>query len=367
MTETSSAAASSSPAFEPSRAEAFAGRMVGILNESFTAMMLSIGHQTGLFDVMSGLPPSTSDEIARAAGLNERYVREWLGALVAARILEYEPAARRYRLPAEHAAFLTKAARTNNLAAQMILVSCMAEVEPKVIEAFRKGGGVPYSAYSRFTESMKAVSAEVFDETLVQRTLPLVPGLVARLESGIEVLDVGCGSGHAINVMAKAFPKSRFTGYDFSQEGIDAGLAEASAWGLENARFELVDVASLKDDQRFDFITAFDAIHDQAKPRQVLAGIARALRRDGVFLMVDIRASSALEENLDHPMGPMLYGVSTLHCMTVSLALDGEGLGTVWGEQKARELLREAGFAEPEVRQVEGDIINNFYVTRLAG
>jgi ubiquinone/menaquinone biosynthesis C-methylase UbiE len=211
------------------------------------------------------------------------------------------------------------------------------------------------------------VSAEVFDETLVQRTLPLVPGLVARLESGIEVLDVGCGSGHAINVMAKAFPKSRFTGYDFSQEGIDAGLAEASAWGLENARFDLVDVASLKDDQRFDFITAFDAIHDQAKPRQVLAGIARALRRDGVFLMVDIRASSALEENLDHPMGPMLYGVSTLHCMTVSLALDGEGLGTVWGEQKARELLREAGFAEPEVRQVEGDIINNFYVTRLAG
>ena len=131
MTEATAAATPASPAFEPSRAEAFAGRMVGILNESFTAMMLSIGHQTGLFDVMSGLAPSTSDEIARAAGLNERYVREWLGALVAARIVEYEPAARRYRLPAEHAAFLTKAARTNNLAAQMILVSCMAEVEPR--------------------------------------------------------------------------------------------------------------------------------------------------------------------------------------------------------------------------------------------
>jgi SAM-dependent methyltransferase len=261
---------------------------------------------------------------------------------VAARILEYEPATRRYRLPAEHAAFLTKAARTNNLAAQMIMVSCMAEVEPRVIEAFRKGGGVPYSAYSRFTETMKVVSAEVFDETLMQRTLPLVPGLVARLEAGIDVLDVGCGSG------------------------IAAGLAEASVWGLENTRFELADVASLKDSQRFDFITAFDAIHDQAKPRQVLAGIARALRRDGVFLMVDIRASSALEENLDHPLGPMLYSVSTLHCMTVSLALDGEGLGTVWGEQKARELLREAGFADPDVWQVEGDLINSYYVTKLA-
>jgi ubiquinone/menaquinone biosynthesis C-methylase UbiE len=212
---------------------------------------------------------------------------------------------------------------------------------------------------------MKAVSAQVYDDTLVQRTLPLVPGLVERLERGIDVLDVGCGSGHAINVMAKAYPKSRFTGYDFSQEGIAAGLAEASALEIENARFELADVATLKDRDRFDFVTAFDAIHDQARPRDVLAGIARALRRDGVFLMVDIRASSELEENLDHPMGPMLYGVSTLHCMTVSLALDGEGLGTVWGEQKARELLREAGFTDPDVRQVEGDIINSYYITSL--
>jgi SAM-dependent methyltransferase len=356
----------STPVFEPARAEAFAGRMVGILNDSFTAMMLSIGHQTGLFDKMSGLAPSTSDEIARAAGLNERYVREWLGAMVAARIVEYDPATGRYRLPAEHAAFLTKAARTNNLAAQMIMVSCMAEVEPKVIEAFRRGGGVPYSAYSRFTETMKVVSAEVFDDTLIQRTLPLIPGLVARLESGIDVVDVGCGSGHAVNVMARAFPKSRFTGYDFSQDGITAGLEEARSLGLENALFELVDVATLADRDRFDFITAFDAIHDQARPRDVLAGIARALRKDGVFLMVDIRASSKLEENLDHPMGPMLYGVSTLHCMTVSLALDGEGLGTVWGEQRARELLREAGFADPDVHQVEGDIINSYYITRLA-
>jgi hypothetical protein len=140
--------------FDGARAEAFAGRMVGILNESLTAMMLSIGHQTGLFDVMSGLEPSTSDEIARAAGLSERYVREWLGALVTGRIVEYDPASLRYRLPAEHAAFLTKAAGTNNMAAQMIMVSCMAEVEPQVVDSFRRGGGVPYSAYSRFTESM---------------------------------------------------------------------------------------------------------------------------------------------------------------------------------------------------------------------
>jgi SAM-dependent methyltransferase len=354
-------------AFESSRAEAFAGRMVGMLNESFTAMMISIGHQTGLFDVMRGLPPSSSDEIARVAGLQERYVREWLGALVTAKVIEYEAASCCYRLPAEHAAFLTTAAGTDNLAAQTLMVSCMAEVEPRVVESFRKGGGVPYSAYSRFTESMKTVSAQVFDATLVERTLPLVSGLIERLERGIDVLDVGCGAGHAVNVMARAFPKSRFAGYDFSTEGVAAGRAEAAAWGLRNARFEEKDVARMDDRARFDLVTAFDAIHDQAKPRAVLAGIARALRPDGVFLMVDIRASSRLEENLEHPLGPMLYAVSTLHCMTVSLALDGEGLGTVWGEQKARELLREAGFADPDVHQVEGDIINSYYVTRLAG
>jgi SAM-dependent methyltransferase len=213
---------------------------------------------------------------------------------------------------------------------------------------------------------MKIMSAQVFDESLVGRTLPLVAGLVERLERGIDVLDVGCGSGHAINVMARAFPRSRFLGYDFSRDAVAAGRAEAAAWALGNARFEEVDVARLEDREHFDLVTAFDAIHDQAKPRSVLAGIARALRpSDGVFLMVDVRASSALEENLDHPLAPFLYSVSTLHCMTVSLALGGEGLGTVWGEQKARELLREAGFADPEVHQIEGDLINSYYVARL--
>jgi 2-polyprenyl-3-methyl-5-hydroxy-6-metoxy-1,4-benzoquinol methylase len=298
MTEASAATST----FDPSRAEAFAGRMVGILNESFTAMMISIGHQTGLFDVMSGLAPSTSVEIARAARLDERYVREWLGALVTARLIEYDPSGKRYRLPAEHAAFLTTAAGTDNIAPQMLWVACMAEVEQRVVEAFRRGGGVPYSAYGRFAEIMRGESAQIYDHTLVQRTLPLVPGLVERLERGIEVLDVGCGAGHAVNVMARAYPKSRFVGYDFSQEGIAAGLAEASAWGLQNAGFELVDVSTLEDREHFDFITAFDTIHDQARPRQVLAGIARALRRDGVFLMVDIRASSSLDENLALPM-----------------------------------------------------------------
>jgi cyclopropane fatty-acyl-phospholipid synthase-like methyltransferase len=188
--------------------------------------------------------------------------------------------------------------------------------------------------------------------------------MVDRLEAGIDVLDVGCGSGHAINVMARQYPNSRFTGYDFSEEGVAAGSAEAKAWGLSNARFVAMDVAMIDESNAYDLITAFDAIHDQAAPTKVLASIARALRPDGVFLMVDIAASSNLEENADHPLGPAMYAISTMHCMTVSLALGGEGLGTMWGEQLARQKLAEAGFTSVDVKRVEGDIFNFYYVAR---
>jgi 2-polyprenyl-3-methyl-5-hydroxy-6-metoxy-1,4-benzoquinol methylase len=125
---------------------------------------------------------------------------------------------------------------------------------------------------------------------------------------------------------------------------------------------EVRDVTALALEERFDLITAFDAIHDQAHPAQVLAGIARALRPGGTFLMVDIRASSNLEDNLEHPLATMLYTTSTMHCMTVSLAQGGAGLGTVWGEQLARQMLAEAGFGSVEVKSVEGDIFNSYFV-----
>lgn len=346
------------------KAEAFAGQMLGIMNSSFLAFMTSIGHRTGLFDKMATLPPSTSEQIAQAAGLNERYVREWLGAMVTGRIVEYDPAGKTYRLPPEHAASLTRAAGPGNIANMIQMSALMGNVEDQIVDCFGKGGGVPYSAYPKFQQLMAEESAQVFDATLIDVTLPLVPGLVERLKAGIDVADVGCGSGHAINLMAKAFQNSRFTGYDFSEEGVAAGRAEASQWGLTNASFEVQDVAKLDETAKYDFITVFDAIHDQAQPRKVLANIARALKPEGVFLCVDIQASSNLEENMEHPLAPMLYGVSTLHCMTVSLALGGEGLGTVWGEQMAKDLLREAGFNHIDIEHVEGDIFNSYYICR---
>lgn len=352
---------------DPEKAATFSGHLVDVLNHASLALMTSIGHQVGLFDTMATLPPSTSNQIANAASLNERYVREWLGAMVASHVVDYDPSNATYSLPPEHAASLTRAAGPGNLAGQMQFIPILASVEEPIVECFRKGGGVPYSAFRRFQRFMAEDSASLHDLSLIDTILPLVPALPGRLDAGIDVCDVGCGSGHAINLMARAFPRSRFVGFDLSEEGIAAGRAEAAAWGLNNASFEVRDVTVLAVEDRFDFVTAFDAIHDQAHPAQVLSGIRRALKPDGTFLMVDIRASSRLEDNIDHPLATMLYTASTLHCMTVSLALGGVGLGTVWGEQLARQMLADAGFSNVEVKSVEGDLFNNYFIADKAG
>jgi SAM-dependent methyltransferase len=344
------------------KVEQFGAQVAGFLNGGAAVLMLSIGHQTGLFDVMAGLPPSTSVEIADAAGLQERYVREWLGAMVTAGVVKYDSGGAAYVLPPEHAALTTRAAGPNNFAAMAQLIAISGGVESEIIDCFRNGGGVPYSSFTRFHEAMADVSGAVFDANLVSSTLPLVPGIIERLEAGIDVADIGTGSGHAINLMAKAFPKSNFVGYDFSDEALERGRAEAAAWELTNASFEAKDVAELDESRQFDFITTFDAIHDQAQPGAVVRGIHHALKAGGYWLCVDVRASSHVGENIDHPLGTLMYSASCTHCMTVSLAYGGEGLGAMWGVQKARELFTESGFERIEIHTVDGDPINNYYI-----
>jgi ubiquinone/menaquinone biosynthesis C-methylase UbiE len=351
--------------FDNTRAEAFAGKMLDILNGGTVSLMISMGHQTHLFDIMSKLPPSTSEEIATAAKLNERYVREWLGAMVTANIVEYDPSEQKYRLPAEHAAFLTREAGLNNIAVFTQYIALMGEVEQKIIECFHKGGGVPYSAFPRFQELQAEETARIFDARLINNIIPLVDYIADRLKSGIDVLDVGCGRGRAVNILARAFPNSRFAGYDLSSEGIESAKHEAKEWNLTNANFETKDVTTINKREEYDLITAFDTIHDQAQPTKVLREIYNALRKGGTFLMQDIAASSHLHENMNNPLGPTLYTFSTMHCMTVSLAYNGEGLGTVWGKQKAEQKLREAGFSgHIDIRQIEGDILNYYYIAR---
>jgi SAM-dependent methyltransferase len=282
--------------------------------------------------------------------------------MVTGRVIEYEPSQRTYRLPAEHAAWLTREAGMQNMAFQAQYIVMLAKVHEQIIDCFSKGGGLPYASFPDFQRLMAEESLHVMDNSLLQVILPLVAGLEERLQAGIDVADIGCGSGHALNIMAQAFPRSRFAGYDFSQEGIAAAQEEARQLVLTNIHFEARDVSRLDIVDRYDFITAFDSIHDQVRPAEVLKAIENALRPGGVFLMLDIRASSQLEENLKHPLAPFLYTISCNHCMTVSLADDGAGLGTMWGEQVASQMLREAGFTHVEVKHVEGDIANSYYI-----
>jgi SAM-dependent methyltransferase len=352
------------PDVDPGKVQEFAGSLLGKLAAGSTALMVSVGHRTGLFDALAGLPPSTSPQVADAAGLHERYVREWLHAMTTARVVEHDPTEDTFRLPAEHAAVLTRAAGPDNLAAVMQFLPLMAEVESEVVACFAEGGGVPYARYGRFHDVMAELSADTNDAALLDRIVPLVPGMPERLTQGIRAADVGCGQGHAVNLLARAFPASDFVGYDFSEEAVAVARAEAQGWGLGNARFEVRDVTSLDGTGTFGLITAFDAVHDQAHPATVLEQIQAHLDPDGTFLMVDIHASSDVDANLELPWAPYLYAVSTMHCMTVSLSLGGDGLGTAWGSELAVQMLADAGFGDVRVERLAEDFINSYYVAR---
>lgn len=343
---------------------AFGKKIGSILNGAAAALMISVGHKVRLFDVMSDIGACSSVKLADSAELDERYVREWLGAMTTAGIVSYDALRDLYSLPKEHAAMLTRSAGPRNQSLYMQYIPLLAQVEDQIVEHFKSGGGVPYSEYTTFHAVMAEASAARFDNLLIQTVLPLVPDIEHHLESGINVADVGCGSGHAINVMAQNFPNSTFTGIDFSSEAIGVARKEAEQLGLGNVEFLEQDAADLQLKESFDFITTFDAVHDQAQPRQMVAGIFASLKPGGYWLCADLCASSHLGENLDHPIGTFGYTVSCMHCMSVSLAYDGEGLGAMWGAQKAREIFTDAGFILEEVARVDGDAGNNYYLCR---
>jgi SAM-dependent methyltransferase len=354
-------------AFTPDRP--FDEWFLGALNGTGIMLMCSVAHRTGLFDAMEAGEWASPQEVAGRAGLTPRYVRECLGALATGGVVEVD-GEERFRLPPERAAFLTRAAGPGNLAVFAQYAAVLGGVEDDVVHCFRNGGGVPYDRYPRFHEVMAEDSAMTVLAALEDAILPLVPGLIRRLEEGIDVLDVGCGRGRALLRMAERFPASRFTGFDLSREAIEWAREEARRRGLGNVDFQVRDLSDFDgtaEPGAYDLVTTFDAVHDQARPLAVLKGIARTLREDGVYLMQDIHGSSHVHGDLEHPMAPFLYTASCLHCTTVSLAQGGEGLGTMWGREKASELLREAGFGAPDIRRLEHDIQNDYYVCRREG
>jgi ubiquinone/menaquinone biosynthesis C-methylase UbiE len=353
--------------YDPAKAGAFADRLLTTLNNGALCLMISVGHRTGLFDTMRTLPPSTCAEIAKAAALNERYVREWLGAMVTGRIIEVDPATGLFTLPAEHAAYLSRPAGADNFGVFSQYISLMGSVEDDIVGCFKNGGGVPYAKFPRFHEVMAEDSGQSVLSSLESHIVPLVPDLNDKLSAGIQMLDVGCGRGRIMNRLAELYPQSRFTGMDLSGEAILTAWEEASAKKLRNVEFIVADLSHFDDTAEidaYDLVTTFDAVHDQAKPLHVLKGIHRTLRPDGIYLMQDIKGSSEVYNNLDHPLGPLLYTVSCMHCMTVSLAQGGEGLGAMWGEEKTREYLAKAGFRSVQKHELAHDIQNNWYVVR---
>jgi SAM-dependent methyltransferase len=347
---------------ERNAAEVFGERVVQIVNDGALALMVSVGHRTGLFDAMAAMPPSSAAAIARTAHLNERYVREWLGSMVTGGIVRYDERSETYTLPAEHAASLTRAASPNNMAVTAQWIPLLGSAENAVVEAFAHGRGVPYSAYPRFHEVMAEESQQTVVAALFDHIVPLVPGIEERLTAGIDVLDVACGSGRAVIALGERYPASRFTGMDVSIEAVSAARTEVNRRALPNVRFLEADIADLSQPGGYDLVTAFDAIHDQSRPAQVLERIHSALRPGGALLMQDIAGHTHLADNRDHPLGPFLYTVSCLHCMSVSLAAGGPGLGAMWGREKALEMLGAAGFDDVTVETLPHDPINYYYI-----
>ena len=346
--------------------DVFGEKIVGIMNQSALGLMISVGYRAGLFETMKTLHhAATSEQLADAAGLNERYVREWLGAMATGGIVDVDESGKLFHLPASHAAMLTESGEGECLAHLTQYIPLMGSVEDRILYCFKHGGGVPYENFPRFHEVMAADSGQSVVAGLLDHILPLAPGTTMALKHGIRVLDVGCGRGNALRLMAKTFPASEFFGYELSEEAIDYGRAKAEAAGLTNVTFEVRDLTTFNEDApeaEFDLITAFDAIHDQARPDHVLAGIRRALKPTGTFLMQDIGASSNVAENRDHPIGPLLYTISCMHCMTVSLAQGGIGVGAMWGEQMTLEFLAKAGFSHVKRHTLEHDIQNYYYI-----
>ncbi|MBT34098.1 MAG: transcriptional regulator [Thalassobius sp.] len=343
------------------KAGLFAQQMITMLNHGALVPMISIGHQTKLFDIMDTLDWSTSVEIAECANLNERYVREWLGAMASGRIVEYNPKANTYYLPPENAIFLTRKSNEKNMSSVASLITVWAGVEEKVTRCFKNGGGVPYSEYNGFHEAMGDLSAANVGKNLTEIILPENQSLFDRLENGISILDIGCGDGQVLLALAQYFPKSKFYGIDLCDAPIKSAQNKARIRCLNNITFKQEDLLAYSPTNKYDLITAFDVIHDLAFPDKVLQLVNNWLNDDGTFLMMDINASSHLENNLENPFAPFLYTASTLHCMTVSLAQGGMGLGTVWGKEKAVEMLKEAGFSNTQVQNFEHDLFNNYY------
>ena len=333
-------------AFDRDKARKFLGQITNDLGTAMLGALTYIGDRLGIFKALSSGQWLTSEELARRTGLSERYLREWLGAMAAAGYVEYEPAERAYMMPPEHALVLANEDSPFFMGGFIQMVVPNVTMAPRVADAFRTGRGVPQGDYPPETfHAMERSSAGMFRHRLVRKWLPAMPQVVEALNRGATAADVGCGSGRAAIALASAFPDTRVYGYDVHPVSIERARANAEKAGVaDRVTFEVRDGSKLPE-ARFDFVSTFDVVHDSADPVALLRSIRRSLKPAGTYLMVEMNVSPNVEENLN-AKGRMMYSISTLYCMTVSLAEGGAGIGAMMGEPKAREFAIEAGFGD---------------------
>ena len=352
------------PAIDVAKAQAFMGRLLGDLSGAMTCWMCLLGDRLGLFRALATRGPSTSAELATSAALDERYTREWLAALAAAGYLGYEPDAQRYSLPPEHAAALAWDGTPMFIGGAYQQLAGLAEALEAIVRAFRTGGGVPESAYGQdLREGMDRISASWFDHLLVQQWIASLPHLQAQLVRGAQVGDIGCGGGRALINLARAFPQSRFVGFDTSAPAVARATDNARAAGVDDrVSFEQRDaVEGLP--YRFDVVTLFDVLHDVRRPDHLLALVRAALLPGGSVLIGESRCAEAVEANVG-PVSSILYATSVLYCLPTALANGAAGLGTLgMPESRLRRLCEAAGFVTCKRLPVEHPFMALYQVT----
>ena len=336
---------------DQAKADAFVGKVLADTAALAVTVMSSIGDRLGLFKILAQQGPATSEELAECAHVNKRYAREWLSAMASAGYLEYDPATRRFTLPPEHIPVLAQEGGPVFFGGVQEEIVGLAGPVNQLMQAFCSGGGVPMEAYDPSAwEGIARFTSSWFENLLVPVWLPAMPDVLAKLERGAQVADVGCGQGKALIKLAQTYPQSHYMGYDNFAPFIQQAKANAQAAGVaDRVRFEHRDVSAGLPEQ-YDVITTFDVVHDAVNPRGLLQAIRNALRPGGRYVCLEINCSDKLEENIGL-LGAFFYSCSVLYCMTTSLAHHGEGLGTAGiPESKMRELCTEAGFSN--VRRV---------------
>ena len=355
--------AAQKPQVDEAKAAEFLGKVIGDFSGAMVTVLTAMGDKLGLFKDLAENGPATSEELAKRAGVDERYAREWLLGLSSAGYLEHEGGGR-FSLPIDHQpAFAQERGPMFLCGGYQEFFSAMG-ILPQLVEAFRSGGGVPQSAYSDdFWEGLGRFTAGWHENHLVQEWIPAIPEVQRKLEEGCRYADVGCGQGLALIKLASAFPNSTFVGYD-AFDGSIAGAAEAAeqAGVGDRITFEVRDVGGGLD-EKFDVMSTFDVIHDAVDPVGLLKGIRSGLADDGHYLLLDINCCDDPTDNVG-PLASLFYGFSVTYCMTTSLAGGGVGLGTCGlPPAKARELCLEAGFSQCEMLPLENPFNNLYDVT----